>query len=68
MHLPDFESFTRLAGEGNLIPVYKEILADTETPVTALMKLADRPHLFLLESIEGGRNGRATVSWGRTRD
>ncbi|MCE5280746.1 MAG: anthranilate synthase component I [Deltaproteobacteria bacterium] len=51
---PDFETFSRRAGEGNLIPVCREILADTETPVTALMKLADRPHLFLLESVEGG--------------
>ena len=59
MHTPDFETFTTLAKEGNLIPVYREILADTETPVTALMKLADRPHLFLLESVEGGEK------WGR---
>jgi anthranilate synthase component I len=51
---PDFETFTRLAGEGNLIPVCREILADTETPVTALMKLAGSPHVFLLESVEGG--------------
>ncbi len=54
MIYPDFETFSRRAGEGNLIPVCREILADTETPVTALLKLADRPHLFLLESVEGG--------------
>jgi anthranilate synthase component 1 len=54
MHTPDFETFRVRAKEGNLIPVFREILADTETPVTALMKLADRPHLFLLESVEGG--------------
>jgi len=59
MHTPNFETFTGLAKEGNLIPIYREILADTETPVTALMKLADRPHLFLLESVEGGEK------WGR---
>jgi anthranilate synthase component 1 len=59
MHTPNFETFTKLAKEGNLIPVYREILADTETPVTALMKLAGRPHLFLLESVEGGEK------WGR---
>ncbi len=67
MYDPDFETFARRAGEGNLIPVCREILADTETPVTALMKLADRPHVFLLESVEGGRNGRGTASSGRTR-
>jgi anthranilate synthase component 1 len=54
MYDPDFKTFARRAGEGNLIPVCREILADTETPVTALMKLADRPHVFLLESVEGG--------------
>jgi anthranilate synthase component I len=54
MYDPDFETFVRRAGEGNLIPVCREILADTETPVTALMKLADHAHLFLLESVEGG--------------
>ena len=59
MYAPDFATFIKLAKEGNLIPVYREILADTETPVTALMKLADRPHLFLLESVEGGEK------WGR---
>ena len=59
MYAPDFVTFTKLAKEGNLIPVYREIIADMETPVTALMKLADRPHLFLLESVEGGEK------WGR---
>ena len=46
MYAPDFETFTNLAKEGNVIPVFREILADIETPVTALMKLADRPHLL----------------------
>ena len=59
MYAPDFETFTKLAKEGNLIPVFREIIADTETPVTALMKLAESPHLFLLESVEGGEK------WGR---
>jgi anthranilate synthase component 1 len=59
MTTPDFETFTTLAKEGNLIPVFREILADTETPVTALMKMVDRSNLFLLESVEGGEK------WGR---
>jgi anthranilate synthase component 1 len=54
MYYPTFETFTKLAKEGNLIPVYREILADMETPVSALMKLRSKPHLFLLESVEGG--------------
>ena len=59
MHYPAFEQFKRLTHEGNLIPLYREILADTETPVSALMKLRTKPHLFLLESVEGGEK------WGR---
>ena len=59
MHYPSFNAFIKLAEEGNLIPVYREILADTETPVSVLMKLADRPCAFLLESVEGGEK------WGR---
>lgn len=59
MYYPDLETFKNLSREGNLIPVYREILADVETPVTALSKLAARSHVFLLESVEGGEK------WGR---
>ncbi|MCX5853955.1 MAG: anthranilate synthase component I, partial [Deltaproteobacteria bacterium] len=52
-------TFNELTKKGNLIPVYKEILADMETPVSALMKLASNDHVFLLESVEGGEK------WGR---
>ena len=51
---PSREAFRRLAREGkNLIPVYKEILADTLTPVGAFMKLGQPPS-FLFESVVGG--------------
>jgi anthranilate synthase component 1 len=53
MTYPDFKKFQELAGRGNLIPVYREILADTDTPVTAFLKLGGKPS-FLLESVEGG--------------
>ena len=53
MLYPDKEEFRRLSEKGNLIPVYKEILADTYTPVTAFLKLGGAPS-FLLESVEGG--------------
>ena len=39
MYYPDLKTFGKLGKEGNVIPVYREILADMETPVTALMKL-----------------------------
>ena len=54
MFKPSLEEFKKLAKSGNLIPVYKEILADLDTPVTAYMKIGDGDYSFLLESVEGG--------------
>lgn len=54
MYFPPLETFCRLADAGNLIPVYREILADMETPVSAFRKIDDGHTAFLLESIEGG--------------
>jgi anthranilate synthase component 1 len=51
---PTFEEFKESAKRGNLIPVYKEILADLDTPVSAYMKIGGEPYSFLLESVEGG--------------
>ena len=51
---PRFSEFRRLLRKGNLVPVYREILADTETPVSAFMKLNSDTNCFLLESVEGG--------------
>lgn len=59
---PDKERFREHAQRGNLIPVCVEILADTETPVSALAKIRRENEggpLFLLESVEGGER------WGR---
>ena len=53
MVYPDLEEFQRVARRGSLVPVYREVLADLETPVSAYMKIAkDQPHSFLLESVE----------------
>ncbi|MCG3199853.1 MAG: Anthranilate synthase component 1 [bacterium] len=54
MIAPDYEEFLRRAERGNLIPVYKEILADLETPVSAYCKVKRGSRAFLLESVEGG--------------
>lgn len=55
MYYPEIEAFRELAkGPGNLIPVYREVVADLETPVSAYLKIAREPHSFLLESVEGG--------------
>jgi len=53
LYFPNFKEFKKKAKEGNLIPVYKEILADFETPVTAFLKIDRGDYSFLLESIEG---------------
>ena len=59
---PDFRSFQESAGRGNLVPVWKVLTADLETPVSAYLKLAEHEdYAFLLESVEGGeRIGRFT--------
>ncbi|MFZ2653321.1 MAG: anthranilate synthase component I [Victivallales bacterium] len=62
MITPNKEEFRKLAEKGNVIPVYSEIIADTETPVSAYRKIAFNRHgtpleySFLLESVEGGEN------------
>jgi len=48
------DQFSQYAGEGNLVPLYREILADYETPVSAFAKINHGPSAYLLESIEGG--------------
>jgi anthranilate synthase component I len=54
MYFPPLEQFLSLARQGNLIPIFREILADMETPVSAFKKIDNGQSAFLLESIEGG--------------
>ena len=49
----DFETFVERCGTGASVPVYREFLADMETPVSVLNKFKDDPEVFLLESVEG---------------
>jgi anthranilate synthase component 1 len=51
---PTKTEFVKLAKRGNLIPVYAEILADFETPLSSYQKIATAEYSFLLESVEGG--------------
>ena len=51
---PTLEEFREKSKQGNLIPVYKEVLADLDTPVSAYMKMCGGEYSFLLESVEGG--------------
>ena len=54
MYTPSRDEFIAAAGKGNLIPVYRELLADSDTPVSAYAALGGGEHSFLLESVVGG--------------
>ena len=56
MYFPTRDEFREKSRDGNLIPVYKEILGDLETPVSAFRKISDGEYAFLLESVESGEN------------
>jgi anthranilate synthase component 1 len=56
MYYPSREEFREKARQGNLIPVWKEVLLDMETPMSAFRKLGNSQYAFLLESVEGGEN------------
>jgi anthranilate synthase component 1 len=55
-YTPSLEEVKELASQGNVAPVYREVPADLETPVSAFLKVARGKHSFLLESVEGGEN------------
>jgi anthranilate synthase component 1 len=55
-YTPDLSTFKNLASNHNLIPIYREISADLETPVSAYLKTGTGKHSFLFESVEGGEN------------
>jgi len=53
---PSLGEIRDLREQGNLCPIYAEIMADLETPVSAFLKIARGPHSFLLESVTGGQH------------
>ena len=55
--------FARYAADGyTLAPVVREVLSDLDTPLSVYLKLADGPHTYLFESVEGGeRFGRYSI-------
>jgi len=54
LYYPEESEFKKLSKKGNFIPVYREILADLETPVSAFMKVGEGEFSYLLESREKG--------------
>jgi len=59
VYTPTLEEFKQKAGPATVVPVYRDILADLDTPVSAFMKIDDGGDAFLLESVEQGEK------WGR---
>ena len=59
MYHPSLEEVKQMVGKGNLVPVYRSINGDLETPVSTYLKVSRPPYSFLLESVSGGeRIGR----------
>ncbi len=60
--LPSAREFLALSRNHSLVPVYRTVTADLETPVSAFLRIAaEEPEAFLLESVEGGEHvGRYT--------
>ena len=60
--LPSAGEFQKLSRKHSLVPVYRTVTADLETPVSAFLRIAaEEPEAFLLESVEGGEHvGRYT--------
>lgn len=57
---PSLREFEQLAADASLVPVFREIVADLDTPLTIFAKVAGgESHAFLFESLEGGEK------WGR---
>jgi len=54
MYYPKKEEFIKLTKKGNVIPVYREVSADLNTPLSAFLKIDDKKNSFLFESMEGG--------------
>jgi len=55
VYYPTLEEFRTLRDQGNLVPIYREIAADAETPVSAFLKVKRGGYSFLMESVEGSK-------------
>lgn len=59
---PTLEAFRPLAEQGNVVPVYTQLAADFETPLSAYMKISGEGEAFLFESAEShGDSGRYSI-------
>src|SRR6059058_155122 len=59
LHHPSLEEFVALARQGSVVPIYRQLIGDTLTPVSAFCKIQEGDWSFLFESVVGGeRVGR----------
>ena len=62
VYYPSLPTFERLAVKGNVVPVCRQLIADSITPVSAFRKMADEPYASILESVTGGEKiGRYSI-------
>src|SRR5215217_1834687 len=54
MHRPTFDEFAALAARHSVVPVYRRLIGDTLTPVSAFCKIQEGDWAFLFESVVGG--------------
>ncbi len=54
MHRPAFDEFARRAGDARLVPVYRQLVGDSLTPVSAFRRIERSAPSFLFESVIGG--------------
>src|SRR5687768_10507155 len=68
-YMPTLAQARKLVGTARFVPMYREILADLETPVSAYLKYAAGRDSFLLESVEGIEHvGRYSFIGARPRE
>src|SRR4051794_41968708 len=64
-HLPDFATFSKLAATADYVPVYRRVLSDVLTPVSAFHKIDDGGGACFFESVVGGgKGGGGRFFWG----
>ena len=64
MYKPTLEQIGKMAQKGNLIPIYRDLPADMETPVSIYLKLQDEGPCFLLVGFGRGTGGPLLLYWG----
>ena len=65
---PSIEEFRDLAAQGNVVPVYAQLAADFETPLSAYLKISGENEAFLFESAESvGESGRYSILGSNSR-